>query len=62
MKTAMTKRYTEKNERRFYKENLEFDWPKEVELQYEIGSLEEKLKKARAKIRKLNKIIEALTK
>jgi len=57
-----TKKYIEENERRFYKEKLEFDWPKEVELQYEIGSLEEKLKKARFKIRKLNKIIDALTK
>ena len=34
MKTAMTKRYIEKNEKGFYKENLEFDWPKEVELQF----------------------------
>ena len=43
-------------------EDIVNSWTKKVELQYEIGSLEEKLKKARAKIRKLNKIIDALTK
>tara|TARA_R100000231_G_scaffold53783_1_gene45210 strand:- start:212 stop:397 length:186 start_codon:yes stop_codon:yes gene_type:complete len=61
MKNTLSQKTVE-NERRFYKEKLEINWPKEVELQYEIGSLEEKLKKARAKIRKLNKIIDALTK
>tara|TARA_R100001510_G_C7544066_1_gene130414 strand:- start:461 stop:640 length:180 start_codon:yes stop_codon:yes gene_type:complete len=58
----ITQKYIEEDKRNFYKEKLEINWPKEVELQYEIGSLEEKLKKARAKIRKLNKIIDALTK
>jgi hypothetical protein len=61
MKTAMIKRYIE-NEKGFYKENLDLEWTKEAELQFEIGSLEEKLKKARKKIRRQNKIIEALTK
>tara|TARA_Y100001972_G_C7409424_1_gene212291 strand:- start:345 stop:515 length:171 start_codon:yes stop_codon:yes gene_type:complete len=43
-------------------EDIVNSWTKEVKLQYEIGSLEEKLKNARTKIRKLNKIIDALTK
>lgn len=58
MKTTLNK----ENEISFYNRKLEFDWTKEAELQFQIGSLEEKLKKARNKIRRQNKIIEALTK
>ncbi len=58
----ITKKYIKENKRNLYKEKLESDWTKEAELQFKIGSLEEKLKKAKTKIRMQNKIIEALTK
>tara|TARA_R100000234_G_C4988673_1_gene174462 strand:- start:987 stop:1172 length:186 start_codon:yes stop_codon:yes gene_type:complete len=57
-----TKKYIEENQRKFFGKKLESDWTKEAELQFKIGSLEEKLKKAKTKIRMQNKIIEALTK
>ena len=61
MKNTLTQKTVE-NEIDFYNRKLDLEWTKETELEFQIGSLEEKLKKARAKIRKLNKIIDALTK
>tara|TARA_R100000234_G_scaffold120085_2_gene105291 strand:+ start:1928 stop:2113 length:186 start_codon:yes stop_codon:yes gene_type:complete len=61
MKTDMLKRYVE-NEEVFYNRKIDIEYTKETELEFEIVALEEKLKKARAKIRMQNKIIEALTK
>ncbi len=57
----MLKRYVE-NEEVFYNRKIDIEYTKETELEFEIVALEEKLKKARAKIRMQNKIIEALTK
>lgn len=61
MKNTLTQKTVE-NEIDFYNRKLDLEWTKETELEFQIESLQEKLKKARAKIRMQNKIIEALTK
>ena len=58
MKNTLTQKTVE-NEIDFYNVG---NWKCEIELLWELDSLKEKLKKAQAKIRMQNKIIEALTK